>query len=37
MIFSLLSDYSEPKLADEIFNDLVNFGIKLLDEGNREV
>lgn len=37
MIFSLLSDYSDPKLSDTIFNDLVNFGIQILDGGNREV
>jgi len=37
MIFSLLSDLSDPKLADMVFNDLITFGIQLLNEGNSEV
>lgn len=37
MLLSLLSDYSNPKANDAVFGDLINFGIKLLEEGNNEV
>ena len=33
----LLSDNRDPEQSDELFNDLISFGIHLLDGGNREV
>lgn len=30
MIFSILSDNSNPKTSNEIYSSLINFGIKLL-------
>ena len=37
MVLALLSDYTDPVNADLIFNDLINFGIQLMDGGNNEV
>lgn len=37
MLLSLLTDYSNPKSNDEVFSDLINFGIKLLEDGNTDV
>jgi len=37
MLLSLLSDHSNPKINDAVFSDLINFGIRLLEEGNNEV
>jgi inositol 1,4,5-triphosphate receptor type 1/inositol 1,4,5-triphosphate receptor type 3 len=33
----LLSDNHDPEQSDLLFNDLISFGIQLLDGGNREV
>jgi len=33
----LLSDNRDIEQSDELFNDLITFGIHLLDGGNREV
>lgn len=33
----LLSDNRDPEQSDILFNDLISFGIHLLDGGNREV
>ena len=33
----LLSDNRDPEQSDLLFNDLISFGIHLLDGGNREV
>jgi len=32
-----MSDYSNPKLSDQLFNDLIVFGIQILDGGNHDV
>lgn len=37
MTLSLMSDYSNPKLSDQLFNDLIVFGIQILDGGNHDV
>ncbi|EGR27925.1 MIR domain protein [Ichthyophthirius multifiliis] len=37
MLLNLLSDYSNPQYSDLIFGDLIQFGIKLLEGGNREI
>lgn len=37
VVLLLLSDYHDPAQADELYNDLISFGIMLLDGGNREV
>ena len=37
MVLTLLSDYSDPISADLIFNDLIYFGIQLMDGGNNEI
>lgn len=37
MLLSLLSNYSNPILNDQLFNELIQFGIYLLNDGNREV
>ena len=37
MILSLLSDYTNEKMSDYLFNDIIKFGIKLLENGNKDV
>ena len=37
MALALMSDYSDPVFADEVFNDLVYFAIQLMDGGNRDI
>lgn len=37
MLLSLLSNYSNPKMNEQIFNNLIEFGIILLNDGNNEV
>jgi len=37
MVLALLSDTSNPEVNHSIFNDLISFGIKLLNGGNYEV
>ena len=37
VVLLLLSDYHDPEQADQLYNDLISFGIMLLNGGNREV
>jgi len=37
MLMNLLSDHGDPKINDAVFGDLINFGMRLLEEGNVEV
>jgi hypothetical protein len=37
MVLTLLSDYTNCKMSDYLFNDLIKFGIRLLEDGNKEV
>ena len=37
MALALMSDYSDPVFADEVFNDLVYFAIQLMAGGNRDI
>ena len=37
IVLMLLSDFKDQERSEAIYNDLISFGIMLLDGGNREV
>ena len=37
MLFSILSNYEDEDFVEKVFDNLLSFGINLLDGGNNEV